>query len=58
MTDMARQKRDSKTVALAQEIIKQFNSKTAEDTNEALIELFGPIFEGLFQGEMGHHLDT
>ena len=55
---MARQKRDSKTVALAQEIIKQFNSKTAEDTNEALIELFGPIFEGLFQGEMGHHLDT
>ena len=27
MTDMARQKRGSKTVALTQEIIKQFNSK-------------------------------
>lgn len=56
MEDMARQKRDPKTVALAQEIIKQFNPKTAEDADEALKELFGPIFEGLLQGEMEHHL--
>lgn len=53
---MARQKRDPKTVALAQEIVKQFNPQTAEDADEALKELFGPIFEALLQGEMEHHL--
>ena len=56
MMNMARQKRDQKTVALAQEIIKQFNPQTAQDADEALKELFGPIFEGLLQGEMEHHL--
>lgn len=35
MMNMARQKRDPKTVALAQEIIKQFNPQTAEDADEA-----------------------
>lgn len=53
---MARIKRDPKTVALAQEIAKQFDPQSAEDADEALKELFGPIFESLLQGEMGHHL--
>ena len=53
---MARIKRDSKTVALAQEIAKQFDPQSAEDADEALKELFGPIFESLLQGEMSHHL--
>lgn len=53
---MARIKRDPKTVALAQEIVKQFNPQNAEDADEALKELFGPIFESLLQGEMNHHL--
>lgn len=44
---MARIKRDPKTVALAQEIVKQFNPQNAEDADEALKELFGPIFESL-----------
>lgn len=53
---MARIKRDPKTVALAQEIVKQFNPQNAEDADDALKELFGPIFESLLQGEMNHHL--
>ena len=52
---MARIKRDPKTVALAQEIAKQFDPQS-EDADEALKELFGPIFESLLQGEMSHHL--
>lgn len=53
---MARIKRDSKAVALAQEIVKQFNPQTAQDADEALKELFGPIFESLLQREMEDHL--
>jgi Transposase and inactivated derivatives len=53
---MARIKRDPKTVALAQEIVKQFNPQTVQDADEALKVLFGPIFESLLQGEMEHHL--
>lgn len=33
---MARIKRDPKAVALAQEIVKQFNPQTAQDVDEAL----------------------
>lgn len=53
---MARIKRDPKAVALAQEIVKQFNPQTAQDADEALKELFGPIFESLLQREMEDHL--
>ena len=30
--------------------------QSIEDAEEALKELFDPIFESLFQGEMNHHL--
>lgn len=30
--------------------------QSIEDADEALKELFDPIFESLFQGEMNHHL--
>ena len=53
---MARIKRDPKTVALAQEIIKNYNPESAEDIDEALKEIFGPIFEAMLQGEMNNHL--
>lgn len=53
---MARIKRDPKIVALAQEIAKQFDPQNAEEADDALKELFGPIFESLLQGEMNHHL--
>lgn len=51
---MTRIKREPKPVTPAQKIIKQFDPQSAEDADEALGELFDPIFESLFQGEMNH----
>ena len=54
--EMARKKRDPKTVAIAQAILEQYNPQSAEDVNNALKDIFGPMFEAMLQGEMNHHL--
>ena len=54
--DMARIKRDPKKVALAQAIIDTYNPESVEDMNDALKDLFGPLFESMLQGEMNNHL--
>ena len=54
--NMARIKRDLKKVALAQAIIDAYNPETVEDMNDALKDLFGPLFESMLQGEMNNHL--
>ena len=54
--DMARIKRDPKKVALAQAIIDAYNPESVEDMNDALKDLFGPLFESMLQGEMNNHL--
>lgn len=54
--EMARKKRDPKKVALAQAILDAYQPETAEDMNNALKDLFGPMFEAMLQGEMNHHL--
>ena len=41
---MARIKRDPKTVALAQQIIDTYNPQSAQDMDEALKDIFGPLF--------------
>ena len=56
MNEMARQKRDPKTVALAQAIVDAYNPKTVEDMNDALKDIFGPMFEAMLKGEMDNHL--
>lgn len=53
---MGKVKRDPKVVALAEEIIKQFNPESTDEINEALKEVFGPIYEALLKGELSHHL--
>lgn len=53
---MARIKRDPKTVALAQQIIDTYNPQSAQDMDEALKDIFGPLFESMLQGEMNSHL--
>ena len=50
--EMARKKRDLKKVALAQAILDAYQPETAEDMNNALKDLFGPMFETMLQGEM------
>lgn len=54
--NMARIKRDPKKVALAQAIMDAYNPESVEDMNDALKDLFGPLFESMLQGEMKHHL--
>lgn len=53
---MARKKREPITVALAQAILEQYNPESVEDMNEALKDIFGPMFESMLQGEMNQHL--
>mgnify|MGYP001781254528 CR=1 FL=1 len=45
-----------KAVALAQEILEHYNSESVEDMDEALKEIFGPLFESMLQGELNSHL--
>ena len=54
--EMARIKRDPKAVALAQAIVDQYNPQSVEDMNDALKDIFGPMFEAMLQGEMNTHL--
>lgn len=41
---------------LAQEIIASYQPKTVEEMQEALKDIFGPMFEAMLQGEMNAHL--
>ncbi|EDS74184.1 transposase, IS256 family [Thomasclavelia spiroformis DSM 1552] len=54
--EMPRIKRNPKKVALAQAILETYNPKSVEDMNNALKDLFGPLFESMLQGEMNNHL--
>ena len=53
---MAKIKRDPKTVAIANAILEQYQPETKEDVQDALKDIFGPIFESMLQGEMNAHL--
>ena len=54
--EMARKKKDPKKVALAQAILDAYNPSSVEDMNDALKDIFGPLFEAMLQGEMENHL--
>lgn len=49
-------KRDPKTVELAEKIVEAYQPKTAEDVQECLKDIFGPMFEAMLKGEMNTHL--
>lgn len=53
---MAKIKRDPKAVALAKEILEHYNPESVEDVDEALKEIYGPLFESLLQSELISHL--
>ena len=53
---MARRKRDPKTVAIAKAILEQYDCKNVEDMQDAMKDIFGPMFEAMLQGEMNSHL--
>lgn len=48
--------KDKGKLELAQAIIDVYQPETAKDVQDALKEVFGPIFEAMLQGEMNSHL--
>lgn len=54
--EMTRKKRDPKKQALAQAILETYHPSSVEDMNEALKDIFGPLFEAMLKGEMNNHL--
>lgn len=54
--NMGKIKRDPKSVEIAKAIIDTYHPESVEDMNNALKELFGPMFEAMLQGEMNNHL--
>lgn len=58
-TALMARKKDKRTEAsraIAQAIIDQYQPETAEDMQDALRDIFGPMFEAMLQGEMDSHL--
>ena len=53
---MAKSKRDPKSVELANRIIEQYQPESVQDMQNALKDIFGPMFESMLKGEMNHHL--
>ena len=51
-----RSKNNSKN-ELVKAILDTYQPETAEDVQNALKDIFGPMFEAMLQGEMNAHLD-
>lgn len=49
-------KRSEASRAIAQAIIDQYQPTNAEEMQDALKDIFGPMFEAILQGEMDSHL--
>ena len=56
MQDMAKIKRNPAAEEIANKILENYNPESVEDMQDALKEIFGPMFEGLLKGELNHHL--
>lgn len=56
MQDMAKIKRNPAAEAIANKIISEYNCESVADMQEALKDIFGPMFEGMLKGELKHHL--
>lgn len=53
---MVRKKQNSKKNELVNAILEQYQPETVEDMQNALKDIFGPMFEAMLQGEMDSHL--
>ena len=49
-------KRNEVGRAIAQSIIEQYQPQNAQDMQDAIKDIFGPMFEAMLQGEMNDHL--
>src|SRR5690625_7528582 len=53
---MAINKRNPKSIDLANRIIEEYQPKSVEDMQNALKDIFGPMFENMLKGELNHRL--
>lgn len=53
---MARKNNDTPQNKIVNEILEQYNPTTVEDMQNALKDIFGPMFEAMLKGEMNNHL--
>lgn len=51
-----RKKRNEASMAFAKAIIEQYKPKSVKEMQDALKDIFGPMFEAMLQGEMDSHL--
>lgn len=51
-----KKKEDTAGAAIAQKIMEEYQPKNTEDMQDALKDIFGPMFEAMLQGEMDAHL--
>ena len=56
MNEMAKKKESTPGENLAKQIIEQYHPKSVADMQDALKDIFGPMFEAMLQGEMNNHL--
>ena len=56
MNEMANKKESTPSENLAKQIIEHYNPKSVADMQDALNDIFGPMFEAMLQGEMNNHL--
>lgn len=49
-------RKNKKGNKIVNQILDEFNPKSVEDVQDALKEVFGPLFEAMLQGEMNNHL--
>lgn len=53
---MTKLERDQKSAELAKQILENYQPETVEDMQNALKDIFGPMFEAMLKGEMNNHL--
>ena len=53
---MARKKRNPDAEKLAESILNDYQPESVDDMQDALKEVFGPLFEKMLQGELNNHL--
>ena len=55
LKQMAKKKEPTNGELMAKEIIAKYKPKTVEDMQNALKDIFGPMFEAMLNGEMDVH---
>lgn len=48
--------RSPQSIAIAKAILEEYKPQTKEDMQDAIKDIFGPMFEAILQGEMNAHL--